>query len=222
MRNEDAHHLFRLWNHAAGNELGIKVAGANLTLPSGVCFELCFDSSKPDCGLSCRGHRYYPCDPAGIYACSLNSPAVPGQVLRKHLGVTYKQLGQKPAWHGIRDIPNEIKTIARGAHCAPGLQAESVWAQYWFNQHHHLEPRPILRWHPRTWPEGAIPFKKLTIKDCTDRPYFGLQPDLVGQLLDLTRRVKALVVHDGLLHPSTPTERDQLIRLADKVTPFYP
>ena len=80
----------------------------------------------------------------------------------------------------------------------------------------------VLRWHPRTWPSGARPFKKLKIKDCTDRPYFGLHPDIVALILDLTGRVKGLLEHDGLFHPETSFELDQLIRQADRVTPFRP
>jgi len=222
MRNSILPHLFKLWNHAAENELGIRVNGPRLTLPEGTCFELIYDISTPHCELSCRGCNIRPCEPADVYACSLNRPAVPGQILKKYLTCVYKQLGQKPAWHGVRDIPTEIITYDCGPSSAPGLQAESVWAQYWFNQHHHLSPRPILRWHPAWWPEDGIPFKKLKIRDCTDRPYFGLNPELVGQILDLTGRVKRLLVHDGLFHPSTPTERDVLIRRANTVTGFRP
>jgi hypothetical protein len=41
-------------------------------------------------------------------------------------------------------------------------------------------------------------------------------------ILDLTGRVKGLLEHDGLFHPSTPFELDQLIRQADGVTGFRP
>jgi hypothetical protein len=76
--------------------------------------------------------------------------------------------------------------------------------------------------HPRHWDIGARPFKKLKIKDCTNRPYFGLHPEIVELFLDLTRRVKGSYVHDGLFHPTTPDGLVKLRHSADTVMGFRP
>jgi hypothetical protein len=223
MSNSTVHHLFRLWNLAAAEELDIRIQGPLLSFPFGVHYRIVYIDQPYDCGLPCRGNPAKPIDPAHTYPGPLDLPTNPRErVYDKYLQCESRQLGQKPAWHGHKDIPTEIKTFMNSPQSAPGLAWESVWAQYWFNQHHHLRPREVLRWHPRTWPSGARPFKKLKIKDCTDRPYFGLHPDIVALILDLTGRVKGLLEHDGLFHPSTPFELNQLIRQADTVTPFRP
>ena len=223
MSTSIVHHMFRLWNYAATNELGVRIQGPLLSFPFGVHYRIVTINQPGDCGRPCLGLRANPIDSAHTYPGVLDLPTDPRErVFDKYLECESRQLGQKPAWHGQKDIPTEVRTYVDGPQRAPGLEWESVWAQYWFNQHHHLKPREILRWHPRTWPSGARPFKKLVIKDCTDRPYFGLHPKIVELFLDLTGRVKHLLEHDGLFHPSTPLELDQLIRDADRVTGFRP
>lgn len=216
-------HMFRLWNLAAAEELDVRIQGPLLSFPFGVHYRIVYIDQPGDCGRPCLGHQSNPINPAHAYPGPLDLPTDPRErVYDKYLECELRQLGQKPAWHGQKDIPTEVMTFVEGPQKAPGLEWESVWAQYWFNQHHHLQPRKPLRWHPRHWEIGARPFKKLRIKDCTDRPYFGLHPEIVALFLDLTARVKGSYVHDGLFHPSLPHEINELCRRADTVTGFRP
>ena len=217
------HQLFRLWNRAAATELDVRIQGPLLSFPFGIHYRIVYIDWAGSCGLPCRGWPANPIDPAHTYPGPLDLPTNPKeQVLDKYLECEYKQLGRKPAWVHDRDNATEVNTYSRCPSAAPGLEWESVWAQYWFNQHHHLQPRPVLRWHPRDWPQDAKPFKKLRLKDCTDRPYFGLHPEIAALFLDLTARVKGTLVHDGLFHPSTPLELQELCRRANTVTGFKP
>ena len=223
MSTSIVHHMFRLWNYAATNELGVRIQGPLLSFPFGVHYRIVTINHPGDCGRPCLGLRANPIDPAHTYPGALDLPTDSRErVFDKYLECESRQLGQKPAWHGQKDIPTEVRTYVDGPQRAPGLEWESVWAQYWFNQHHHLQPREPLRWHPRHWDIGARPFKKLKIKDCTQRPYFGLHPEIVELFLDLTSRVKGSYVHDGLFHPSTPDGLVKLRHLADTVTGFRP
>jgi len=223
MSNSIPQHMFRLWNLAVANELDVRIQGPLLSLPFGVHYRIVTINHPADCGWSCLGLPANPIDPLHVYPGVLDLPTNPlERVFEKYLHCESRQLGQKPAWHGQHDVPTEVRTYVDGPQRAPGLEWESVWAQYWFNQHHHLQPRDPLRWHPRHWDIGARPFKKLKIKDCTDRPYFGLHPEIVELFLDLTRRVKGSYVHDGLFHPTTPDGLVKLRHSADTVMGFRP
>ena len=165
MSTSTVHHLFRLWNLAAAEELDIRIQGPLLSFPFGVHYRIVYIDQPYDCGLPCRGNPPKPIDPAHAYPGPLDLPTDPRErVYDKYLQCESRQLGLKPAWHGHKDIPTEVKTFMNSPHRAPGLAWESIWAQYWFNQHHHLQSREPLRWHPRHWDIGARPFKKLKIK----------------------------------------------------------
>ena len=214
--------LFRLWNYALRKELDIDVQGSVMSFPFGVRYRIDSLDRPEGCRRTCRGLGLGQDDSTFRYPCSLNTHPPGANVLKKYLRCEYKQMGMKPAWHGQHDVPTEVRTYDLDHTSAPGLERDTLWAQYWFNQHHHLVPRPILRWHPRLWPHGGIPFKKLHILDCTGRPYFGLHPDIVKLLLDFTDRIKESEVHDGLLHPRTPDELSLLMLQADRVQGFRP
>ncbi len=222
MLPEVSRQLFRLWNYAARKELDIDVQGSVLSFPSGVRYRIDSLDRPEGCRRPCRGLGLGPDDPAHRYPCSLDTHPPEAKVLKKYLRCEYRQLGQKPSWYVRRDDPTEVVSFDLDHRDAPGLQRDTLWAQYWFNQHHHQGPRPVLRWHPREWPYGAIPFRRLYIQDCTGRPYFGLQPDIVKLLLDFTGRIKESHIHDGLIHPSTPAELHELFRRADTVPGFRP
>jgi hypothetical protein len=221
MYAERSRQLFQLWKYAVRKELAIDVQGSVMSFPFGVRYRIDSLDRLEGCRRPCRGLGQGPDDPAHRYPCSLDVHPADTNVLKKYLRCEYKQLGKKPAWHGQRDIPTEVVSYDLDHTSAPGLERDTLWAQYWFNQHHHQVPRPILRWHPKVWPHGAIPFKRLYILDCTGRPYFGLHPDIVKLLLDFTGRIKESEVHDGLLHPSSPGELTRLMHLADTVQGFH-
>ena len=122
MSASTVHHLFRLWNLAAANELGIRIQGPLLSLPFGVHYRIVYIDQPYDCGLPCRGNPPKPIDPAHTYPGPLDLPTDPRErVYDKYLQCESRQLGQKPAWHGQKDIPTEIKTFMNSPHRAPGL-----------------------------------------------------------------------------------------------------
>lgn len=223
MSTSTVHDLFHLWNQSVAAELDVRIQGPLLSFPFGVHYRIVYLDHPGDCGIPCRGLPGNPIDPAHVYPGCLDLPTNPrDRIFDKYLECEYRQLGKKPAWIRQQDIPTEINTYVQSPRTAPGLRWETVWAQYWFNQHHHLQPRELYRWHPRTWPAGARPFKKLRVKDCTNRPYFGLHPEIVELFLGLTGRIKGDLVHDGLFHPSTPAELSELCRRADTEQAFRP
>ena len=49
-----------------------------------------------------------------------------------------------------------------------------------------------------------------------------MRPEIAALFLDLTARIKSGLVHDGLFHPSTPLELQELCRQANTVNAFKP
>jgi len=90
---------------------------------------------------------------------------------------------------------------------APGLRWETVWAQYWFNRHHFMQPRPVAYGFDAPWsghivdptiPPDTLPYRELYIADPKSRPNFGLTDDLASRLLALAGRIKGDRTDDGL------------------------
>jgi hypothetical protein len=103
--------------------------------------------------------------------------------------------------------PHEIVTEEWDAIVAQGLRWETVWAQYWFNRHHFLQPRPVayhsgepwrLAYEPPEIPRNALPYRELVISDPHKRLNFGLSHDLADRLIALAARIKGDRVDDGL------------------------
>jgi hypothetical protein len=102
-----------------------------------------------------------------------------------------------------------IVTEDWGPIVAPGLRWETVWAQYWFNRHHFLQPRPVAYGFDAPWsghivdpaiPADTLPYRELYIADPKSRPNFGLTDELAGRLLALAGRIKGDRTDDGLRH----------------------
>jgi hypothetical protein len=103
--------------------------------------------------------------------------------------------------------PHEIVTEEWDAIVAQGLRWEAVWAQYWFNRHHFLQPRLVAYDSGEPWrlayedpdiPSNTLPYRELVISDPRKRLNFGLSDDLVQGLLALTARIKGDRIDDGL------------------------
>jgi hypothetical protein len=134
-------------------------------------------------------------------------------VLGKDLRCTIKKRGRRVGWMSPRGMRcenvHEIVTEDWGPIVAPGLRWETVWAQYWFNRHHFLQPRPVAYGFDAGWsqhivdpaiPPDTLPYRELYIADPKHRPNFGLTDDLAGRLLDLAARIKGDRTDDGLRH----------------------
>jgi hypothetical protein len=145
--------------------------------------------------------------PLGLDA--LTGPA--DLVLAKHLHCIIKKRGRRVGWMSPRGMRcenvHEVVTEDWGPIVAPGLRWETVWAQYWFNRHHFLQPQPVAYGFDAPWsghivdpaiPPDTLPYRELYIADPKDRPNFRLTDDLAGRLLALAARIKGDRTDDGL------------------------
>jgi hypothetical protein len=219
MSEQPIEELYKKWNRAAQRELKVRIQGPLLSFPGVIHYRI-MDIGGWGCGRPCKGGLAQELPPERAYKGRLKLPTNPAEkVLPKYIGCVTKQFGKNPLWRQV-DIPTQLVTheIWHNPQIhtsySPGLKWESVWAQYWFNRHDHLEPRPILRWNPLYWPPNLFPHRTLYIYDCLDRQNFGLPDHTVKQFLDLTASIKNGRVHDGIDHP-----REQLNTVKSDSTP---
>ena len=207
--------LFEEWNQAAEAELGIRIRGPLLSVPGRTHYRIldlgAGQVQAPNWQLSRLGYFKPPLPEYPLGLDVLTGPS--DLVLAKDLRCTIKKRGRRVGWMSPRGMRcenvHELVTEDWGPIVAPGLRWETVWAQYWFNRHHFLQPRPVAYGFDAPWsghivdpaiPPDTLPYRKLYIADLQSRPNFGLTDDLAGRLLDLAARIKGDRTDDGLRH----------------------
>jgi hypothetical protein len=207
--------LFEEWNQAAEAELGVRIRGPLLSAPGRTYYRIldlgAGQVQAPNWQLSRLGYFKPPLPDYPLGLDVLTGPA--DLVLGKDLRCTIKKRGRRVGWMSPRGMRcenvHEIVTEDWGPIVAPGLRWETVWAQYWFNRHHFLQPRPVAYGFDAGWsqhivdpaiPPDTLPYRELYIADPKHRPNFGLTDDLAGRLLDLAARIKGDRTDDGLRH----------------------
>jgi hypothetical protein len=207
--------LFEEWNRTAEAELGIRIRGPLLSAPGRTYYRIldlgAGQVQAPNWQLSRLGYFKPPLPDYPLGLDVLTGPS--DLVLGKDLRCTIKKRGRRVGWMSPRGMRcenvHEVVTEDWGPIVAPGLRWETVWAQYWFNRHHFLQPRPVAYGFDAPWsghivdpaiPPDTSPYRELYIADPQSRPNFGLTDDLAGRLLDLAARIKGDRTDDGLRH----------------------
>jgi hypothetical protein len=207
--------LFEEWNQAAEAELGIRILGPLLSAPGRTHYRIldlgAGQVQAPNWQLSRLGYFKPPLPDYPLGLDALTGPS--DLVLGKDLRCTIKKRGRRVGWMSPRGMRcenvHELVTEDWGPIVAPGLRWETVWAQYWFNRHHFLQPRLVAYGFDAPWsqhivdpaiPPDTLPYRELYIADPKRRPNFGLTDDLAGRLLALTARIKGDRTDDGLRH----------------------
>lgn len=205
--------LFEEWNGAAEAELGVRIRGPLLSVPGRTHYRIldlgAGQEERPWMGRLGYRKPPLPAYPLGWEA--LTGPA--DLVLVKELRCFIKKRGKLTGWMSPRGMScpdvHQVVTEQWGPIVAPGLRWETVWAQYWFNRHHFLQPRPVAYGFDAPWsrhvvdpaiPPDTLPYRELYIADPKRRPNFGLTDDLAGRFLALTARIKGDRIDDGLRH----------------------
>jgi hypothetical protein len=205
--------LFEEWNQAAEAELGVRIRGPLLSAPGRTHYRIldlgAGQVQAPNWQLSRLGYFKPPLPDYPLGLDVLTGPS--DLVLAKDLRCTIKKRGRRVGWMSPRGMRcenvHEIVTEDWGSIVAPGLRWETVWAQYWFNRHHFLQPRPVAYGFDAPWsghivdpaiPPDTSPYRELYIADPKSRPNFGLTDDLAGRLLALAARIKGDRTDDGL------------------------
>lgn len=202
---------FEEWNAAAEAELGVRIRGPMFSTPDRKHYRIL--DLRAGASVSWRANRagYYK-PPVPPYDGVATEGIGPTEfVFPKSLGCILKKRGR---WWGYMtpramycNDPHEIVTEEWDAIVAQGLRWETVWAQYWFNRHHFLQPRPVayhsgepwrLAYEPPEIPRNALPYRELVISDPHKRLNFGLSHDLADRLIALAARIKGDRVDDGL------------------------
>ncbi len=205
--------LFEEWNRAAEAELGVRIRGPLLSAPGRTHYRILGLGAGQDVPpwMGRIGYRKAPLPNYSLSFDALTGPA--DLVLAKHLHCIIKKRGKRIGWMSPRGLScpdvHEVVTEDWGPVVAPGLRWETVWAQYWLNRHHFLQPRPVAYGFDAPWsghivdpaiPPDTLPYRELYIADPKGRPNFGLTDDLAGRLLALAGRIKGDRTDDGLRH----------------------